>query len=194
MKNVKKLLMVLGVIALSAISSGTDARADGQMQIKKLTVKIGNSNVTKKTYTLVKGKKAALKVSVKPAKSGKAVSFKSSNTKAVTVSKKGKLTAKKAGTSKVIITAKGKDNNKMSTWVKIKVKDDKTAEKNAADVEALKKLIAQQKELGATISEDINDSSYTWDKNNRLTDIYWVDSNLHGSISFAGLDALERIS
>ena len=54
----------------------------------------------------------------------------------------------------------------------------------------VEKIIAQQKKLGAEVSEDLTDYDYGWDESGRLTRIYWNYDNLSGAISFAGLDAL----
>ena len=39
-----------------------------------------------------------------------------------------------------------------------------TVEKNASDVAVLKKIIAEQKERGADVSEDLDDPDYGWKK------------------------------
>ncbi|MCM1235697.1 MAG: hypothetical protein NC489_36850 [Ruminococcus flavefaciens] len=66
-------------------------------------------------------------------------------------------------------------------------------EPNASDVAALKALIAQQREQGATVSEDINNSKeYIWNYG-RLVAIDWTQRELKGSISFSSLTALRSI-
>lgn len=92
-----------------------------QKTIKSVSIKIGSKNVTKKTVRMTKGSSKMMKVVVKPAASKKSVAFRSGNKKVVQVSKKGKLTAKKAGTAKVTVTVRGKNGKKKSTWVKVKV-------------------------------------------------------------------------
>lgn len=103
------------------LAAPMSAEAAKPKAVKSVSVKIGGKKVTKKTYSLTKGKTASLKVTVKPSKARKSVSYKSSNKKIATVSKKGKVTAKKTGTAKIKITVKGKNGKKKSTWVKIKV-------------------------------------------------------------------------
>ena len=61
--------------------------------------------VAKKSLQLKKGKSYQLKVTVKPVNTTDKLSFKSSNTKIVTVSSKGKLKAKKKGKATVTITS-----------------------------------------------------------------------------------------
>ncbi len=90
--------------------------------VKLGLVKINPRSVkfSKKTLTLKKGKKKSLKYTVYPANSSnKAVTFKTSNKKIVTVSKKGVVKAKKVGTAKITIkTVEGK----RKATIKIKVK------------------------------------------------------------------------
>lgn len=55
------LAMSLALIPISGTSSVSDAAV---RKIKSVTLKIGKKTVTKKTYSLVKGKKAKIKVKV----------------------------------------------------------------------------------------------------------------------------------
>lgn len=110
------------VMAFTTVfGNGITAQAAGAKQVKKVTVKIGGKNVTKKTYAIETGGTANLKVSVTPAKAKKSISFKSSKTDVVKVSKKGKINAVGEGTSKITITVVGKNKKKKSTYVKVKV-------------------------------------------------------------------------
>ena len=71
-----------------------------------------------------------------------------------------------------------------------------TVEKNASDVAVLKKIIAEQKEKGADISEDLDSNEYKWSAINgelRLTMIDWNHKKLNGEISFAGLDEIRAL-
>lgn len=90
--------------------------------VKSISIKNGNKTVTKKTLSLTVGTKTSLKVIVKPAKAKKSIAFKSGKPSIVNVTSKGKITAKKAGTSKIIVTVRGKNGKKKSTYVKINVK------------------------------------------------------------------------
>lgn len=98
-----------------------NAEAARKKNIKSVTVKTGRKKVTKRTVTLRKGKKTTLKVSVSPRRAKKRVTYKSSKKSVAFVSKKGKVTAKKAGTAKIKITVSGKGYKKKTTWVKIRV-------------------------------------------------------------------------
>lgn len=93
----------------------------GSSQVKSITLKIGKKKVTGKTYSLAKGKKAAIKVAVSPEKAKKSVSFKTSNKNIAAVSKDGMVTAKKKGTATISVTVLGKDNKEKTEVVKIKV-------------------------------------------------------------------------
>ena len=67
-------------------------------------------------------------------------------------------------------------------------------EKNASDVAVLKKIIAEQKERGASVSDDLDD--YGWneiDGEMRLTAIDLGEKRLKGKISFAGLSELDYL-
>ena len=71
-----------------------------------------------------------------------------------------------------------------------------TVEKNASDVAVLKKIIAEQKERGADVNEDLDSDEYVWkeiDGEKRLTEIFWDNKNLQGDISFVGLEKLVSI-
>lgn len=60
------------------------------------------------------------------------------------------------------------------------------------DVAALKAMIEEQRESGATVSEDINSIEYTW-QDGRLTGISWPDKNLSGSINTGDLKELTNL-
>ena len=91
---------------------------------KKVVLKVGKKVVTGKTYTLKEGKKATVKATVTDAKGKKVTSgnqkikWTTSNKKVATISKSGKITAKKAGIVK--ITAKTADGKKVTFKVKVK--------------------------------------------------------------------------
>lgn len=113
------LITVVAVMSALVLNISSDAANTGK--IKSVTLKINSKTVTKKTYSLKKGKKATVKVSVTPIKAKKSIVFKSSNKKVAAVSGKGVVTAKKAGTAKISVIVKGKNGKNKSTWMKIKV-------------------------------------------------------------------------
>lgn len=112
------LAVVLGIVHLTSV----DASAAAKVKSVKVTP---SNKVLGKSKTLYVGgpkslKTTKLKVVVKPAKASKKVKYQSSNKKVATVSKTGKVTAKKAG--KATITVTSKSNKKAKKKVKIKVK------------------------------------------------------------------------
>jgi hypothetical protein len=73
---------------------------------------------------------------------------------------------------------------------KQKVEKTTAEQEKTDDATALKKLIAEQKALGATVSEDVDSEEYEWDEDGNLIDIYWDDCSLSGDISFADFEKL----
>ena len=89
----------------------------------KLTVKqpVTSIKLSKKSISLNKGKKYTLKARIAPkSAANKAVVWKSSNTKIASVSSKGVVTAKSAGTTTITATAKDGSRKKASCKVTIK--------------------------------------------------------------------------
>lgn len=124
MKPVKRFLafgLAAALTVTSVFVTDLSASAASSKKVKSITLKIGAKKVTKKTYSLAKGKKATIKVTVNPSKAKKSVAFKTSSKKIAAVTKKGVVTAKAAGTAKITVTVKGKDNKQKAAWVKIKV-------------------------------------------------------------------------
>ncbi|MDE5781452.1 MAG: Ig-like domain-containing protein [Lachnospiraceae bacterium] len=108
------------ILSITVFANSQTAEAANSKAVKSVDVRIDNKKFSKKTYMLEIGKSKSLKVSASPKQALKGISYKSKNTKIVTVNKKGKITAKKKGTSKIEVTVTGKNNKKKSTWVKIK--------------------------------------------------------------------------
>ena len=113
-------ITLMFILMVMLCMSGT-AEAASSKVVKGVALKIGKKKVTNQTCYLVEGKTATVKVSVNPSKAKKSVSYKSSNPKIATVSKNGKIKAKKAGTAKIRVTVKGKNGKKKTSYVKIKV-------------------------------------------------------------------------
>lgn len=122
-KGYKRVLAFALAAALtgSSVMAGISSEAASPKAVKSIVLKIGKKKVTKKTYTLKAGKTAKITVAVTPAKAKKSVSFKSGKKAVASVSKSGKVTAKKTGTAKITVTVTGKNKKKKSTWLKIKV-------------------------------------------------------------------------
>ena len=172
MKNkIKRVLSMMTAIALVMTSvltaNVTNAyAASSSKAIKSVTLKIGSSNVTKKTKTLTVGSSATLKVTVKPSSAKKKVTYKSSKTSVATVSSKGKIVAKKAGTAKITVTVTGKNNKKKSTYCKIKVK-------NVAVTKV--KLNASEKKL--TVGDSARLKATVSPSNATVKTVKWASSN-----------------
>lgn len=139
MKKIKKLSVFALSLAmlLSGISlSGMETQAASKTHKVKISlsgtkavlVKAGKKNIRKKTITVKKGDKISF--SYVKNKKIKSVTYKSTNKKYVTITEKGKATAKKAGTTKIKVTVKRKKGKPLSTWVKIKVKENKKKDNN----------------------------------------------------------------
>ena len=120
-KRILSALLALALVLTSVAIPAEDVSAASAKAVKTVTLKVDSKKVTKKTLTLTKGAKKTLKVTVKPAAAKKSVAFKSNKKSVATVSKKGVITAKKAGTAKITVTVTGKNKKKKSTWVKVKV-------------------------------------------------------------------------
>ena len=116
MEKAKKFL-VIAMIAVMASAFGV-VTCQTQSSAKKVTI-----SLNKKKCTLQVGKTVKLKAKVKPSKKKKKVTFKTSNKKVATVSKKGVVKGKKAG--KTTITAKIKGTKKKAVC-KVTVKKNST--------------------------------------------------------------------
>lgn len=102
-KYQRKMLSLCIVVALAM------AQVVSQPVEIQAAAKVTEITLNKKSTSMYVGQKITLKVAkVKPAKASKGVTWKSSNSEIATVSAKGKVTAKKAGTVK--ITAVSKNN------------------------------------------------------------------------------------
>lgn len=122
--------MFLLAFCIVFAGSSPDAMAKSKKApaVRSISLKIGKKKVTKKTYQMKRGEKKKIKVSVSPKKGKNVIQFATSNKKVATVSKKGTVTAKKAGTARIKVTVrkgtskkKVRVSKKKTAWVKIKV-------------------------------------------------------------------------
>lgn len=84
-----------------------------------IRLRINNRVVTGKTISIKKGKKKKIKVTV-PKKRNYKITFRSNKASIASVSKAGKISAKKIGTAKITVAAKSKKKTHKS-WLKVKV-------------------------------------------------------------------------
>lgn len=127
------LVLALALVVTTAFSTNvTTANAASGKAIKSVTLKINKKKVNNKTYKLAKGKSATVKVTVKPSSAKKSVTYKSSKKSVATVSKKGKITAKAAGSATITATVKGKNGKKKSAKFTVKVTDGSSSSNTTA--------------------------------------------------------------
>lgn len=136
----RKLLVFLFVFSLAVAGFFQTAMTKNKKvpAVKSISLKIEKKEVTKKTYPMKLGEKKKIKVSISPAKGKNVIQFTTGNKKVAQVSKKGMVTARKAGTAKIKVTVRKKDGRlqKKSTWVKIKVAEDAVQkDKTTSDTE-----------------------------------------------------------
>lgn len=104
--------VVKGVKAGTSVITATFDNGSIKLSISKTlkvtvpttSIKIKTTSANKSTLYMVKGKSYTLGVDIKPLDATSPKTFKSSNTKVATVSNKGKITAKKTGTTKITVT------------------------------------------------------------------------------------------
>ena len=198
------------VTAKKAGKANITAKVNGKKYVCKVTVKNKKVQLNKKTVTLEVGKKVTLKLKNAPKK--KKITWSSNNKKIATVSKKGVVTAKKAGKANITAKVNGKkyvckvtvkNKKKQETPAPEKpTKPDDPKGKNPGDVSALEKIIKEQNSKGAKLPTDLNakydddgDGSfdgvgYQWDENGRLIGICWRDCSMSGSLDLSELTAL----
>lgn len=113
-------LLVVSLLSGMLWSSVSMTTVDAKTKMS-VTVKVGSQKVNKKTITLKKGSSRKIKLSFTPNQSGIKKMYKSSRKGIVSVSRTGKLKAKKAGTAKITVTVSGNNMRKTKMWFKVKV-------------------------------------------------------------------------
>lgn len=122
----KKLMAVftaltLGLSCLAGIHP-QNAAAASKTPVKAMQLQIEKTNVAGKTYQMMEGNTAKLSVETTPKAAANAgIKYQSSDQNVVTVSKSGRLSAKKAGAANITVTLTGKKYQKKSAWVTIYV-------------------------------------------------------------------------
>ncbi len=68
------------------------------------------------------------------------------------------------------------------------------ASKDANDMYQLEEIIQEQKELGATVNENLDSEQYRWDAEGNLTGINWNNTGIQGEICFSEFLNLTSLS
>lgn len=172
-RSLKKCTISLTLVALFfAIMPADTAWAAKKVSLsnKKLSVKVGQTKT-------IKVKNAKKKVKWKVVSGKKNIRMKKKGTAKPST---GNPNTPSTGTSTGTATTKPSGDSSSD------------AGKNKEDVTALRKIIAEQKALGAWISEDINDKEeYTWDENGNLVSVDWKGKHSKGNLSLSELKHLK---
>lgn len=121
-KSVSFMMAIIMFLSIWGISDRGCLIVEAAKKVNVKQVVSVNSLTGSKTIKLAKGKKAALKTTVRVTPnraSNKKVTYKSSNKKIATVTSKGIVTGKKAGTASITVTSK--KNKKKIAVVTVKV-------------------------------------------------------------------------
>lgn len=140
------------------LASGLKKTVTVKVQAK--TVKTSKISGLAKKMTVQKGAKATLKPVITPATSQQKVTYSSSNKKVATVSSKGIITAKKAGTAKITV----KSGSKKVT-VTVTVPKTKTAAITVAEKVSVKK--GKSYSLKAKVKPSNSDEKITYSTSNK---------------------------
>lgn len=201
MKNfsIRKVYAVFLVMTMIITSLGIqDSTAYAATKaVKSVILKISSKNVTKKTFKMTKGNSKKLKVSIKPASLKKTVTYQSKNKKIVTVSKSGKLKAKKAGTAKVIVTVRIKGNKDITkkTWLKIKVVKKKTTnKKDDTDNNISEDNNSKPNNTTNTIPSNDNNSNKSENDVTSYTVIFDLNYNTAGTYQTVSVPSGEKVA
>ncbi len=120
MKQIRKWIALCMAAAFLAGSFSGQTIVKAKNSKAKVTLKVGKTNYTKKTCQMVKGSKASLAVKAGNMTRKKKIKYVSSKPKVASVSKKGRIRARKKGTAKIKVTVTA-GKKKVSSWIKIKV-------------------------------------------------------------------------
>ena len=104
--------------AVIQVTTSKGAAAQVTVRVVKSKVKTKSIRADVSKLTLEKGKTRKLKVTRNPITAAEKITYKSSNKKVATVSRSGKITAKKKGTARITV----KTSNGRSYKVKVTVK------------------------------------------------------------------------
>lgn len=124
-KRYVSVLIAFALVLGSILGAGNQkVEAAARKTIRSVGIMQGGKNVTKKTLSMQKGSSKKLTVKAKTALTKNEIKYQSSNKKVVSVSRNGKLQAKKYGSAKITVTVSKKGYKTKKTWVKVSVKKD----------------------------------------------------------------------
>lgn len=124
-KRYVSVLIAFALVLGSILGAGNrKVEAAARKTIRSVGIMQGGKNVTKKTLSMQKGSSKKLTVKAKTALTKNEIKYQSSNKKVVSVSRNGKLQAKKYGSAKITVTVSKKGYKTKKTWVKVSVKKD----------------------------------------------------------------------
>ena len=112
------------------------------------------------------GDTKTLKVTISPKSAKKKVSYSTTKKSVATVSKKGVITAKKAGAAKIKVTVTDKRNKKKTAYVNVKVKyvslslNKKSASIKAGQSLALRAKVAPKKKVKWHLKQQGSDGKF----------------------------------
>lgn len=124
------LLLVASLLSTLPLSPVSMIKAEAKTKLS-VTVKLGSKKVNKKTINMKRGSSRKIKLFIVPKQSGITKTYKTSKKDIVSVSRTGKLKAKKAGTAKITVTLSGKNIHKTKQWFKVKVIRQSDSDKKA---------------------------------------------------------------
>ena len=122
-QNKRKLFLILFVMGLTfafSVCPISAAKTEARTSLS-VTLKVDSKKVNKKTISMQEGSSKNIKISTAPKKSELKIKYRSNHKSVVSVSKAGKLKAKKAGTAKISVTVSKNDRKIRKEWFKIKV-------------------------------------------------------------------------
>lgn len=159
MKKSKRLIAMCLMLILSLVAAPLNVVAAGTAKVP--VQKISLSSPEYGTLTLEKGKSRKVSVKVEPSKAQAKITWKSSNTKVVTVSKSGTVKGISNGTAKVVGTANDGSKKKVTLQV--------TVGKPVTAVTVLKKSLTVTQGQTATIKPAVKPSNASNKKLQYLT-------------------------
>lgn len=124
------LLLVASLLSGLTLSPVSMTRAEAKTKLS-VTVQFGSKKVNKKTIHMKKGSSKKIKLSIVSKQSGIKKAYKSSRKDIVSVSRTGKLKAKKAGTARITVTLSSKNIRKTKLWFQVKVTGQSNTDKKA---------------------------------------------------------------